>query len=177
MPNGQPQEVPDVVTLYCPQLDELQSPRRWSFINGAQLHHSLAAPCRIAITFVGDVVHSNTRRTIAAHCEAPPFYMAASSTSSMAVAAPIVFVEPEILLPSPPWAPWLHGRPTAAAAVNARPGLRCIIKTKACPDRDDRPTTAAAINARPGLRCIIKIGHVPIETSASWSPALLHGSG
>ena len=51
---------------------------------------------------------------------------------------PTVFAEPKLLPPSPPRAPWLHGRPTATVSVKAPPGLRCIIKT----------------------------GHVPTETSA-----------
>ncbi|PVH37745.1 hypothetical protein PAHAL_5G075000 [Panicum hallii] len=71
------------------------------------------------------------RGTIATRRGAPPFYIAAGSSISMAAAAPPGFAEPEpqLVPPSPPPGPWFPGRPTTVVAANARPGLRRIIKT------------------------------------------------
>ncbi|KAG2582785.1 hypothetical protein PVAP13_6KG172206 [Panicum virgatum] len=70
------------------------------------------------------------RGTISARRRAPPFYMAAGSSSSMALVTLPGFTEPELAYPPPPpLASWTPGRPTATAVANARPSLCCIIKT------------------------------------------------
>ncbi|CAN6371865.1 unnamed protein product [Urochloa humidicola] len=81
--------------------------------------------------------------TIAARRGAPPFYLSAGGSSSTSVAAPPGFAHPEPAFappsPTPTRAAGLYGRTTAAAAANARPGLK---------------------------RRIIPTGHVPAETRA-----------
>ncbi|CAN6288792.1 unnamed protein product [Urochloa humidicola] len=72
-------------------------------------------------------------RTMAARRGAPPFYHSTGEGSnSPAMAAPPGFdsIEPALAAPPPPpAAPWFLGCPTAAAAANARPGLRNFIST------------------------------------------------
>ena len=67
------------------------------------------------------------RGTISARRRAPPFYMAAGSSSSMALVTLPGFTELELAHPPPPpLTYWTPGRPTATTVANARPGLRCI---------------------------------------------------
>ncbi|CAN6176542.1 unnamed protein product [Urochloa humidicola] len=72
------------------------------------------------------------RRTMAARRGVPPFYTSTGEDSGeAAVATPSAgFFFTELAPPPPPpVAPWFPGRPTAATAANARPGLRHFIPT------------------------------------------------
>ncbi|PUZ53759.1 hypothetical protein GQ55_5G076300 [Panicum hallii var. hallii] len=98
------------------------------------------------------------RGTIATRRGAPPFYIAAGSSISMAAAAPPGFAEPEpqLVPPSPPPAPWFPEIEKGPIHPPLGPSILS----------PGRPTTAVVANARPGLRRIIKTGHVPAEMSA-----------
>ncbi|PVH36951.1 hypothetical protein PAHAL_6G207200 [Panicum hallii] len=119
-PDGLPQEVPDVVTSYYPCHVWMNYACRDAGPSSAEHAFTMASP-RCAISPSPSSEYSSTksatplyiatpaelpdflRGTIAACPGAPPFYMT----------------------------PWFPGRPTAAAAANARPGLSCrIIKTE-----------------------------------------------
>ncbi|CAN6307604.1 unnamed protein product [Urochloa humidicola] len=63
---------------------------------------------------------------MAARRGVPPYY----TNSGEDFAETAMATSPELAPPSPPpAAPWFPGRPTAAAAANARPGLRHFIPT------------------------------------------------
>ncbi|RLM80212.1 hypothetical protein C2845_PM12G09060 [Panicum miliaceum] len=145
-PDGLPQEVPDIVTSYCPRHGWMNYARHDTGSSSTKHGFAMASPRRaISPSPSPDYMPATSlytptpaeppefllRGTIATRRGTPPFYMATGSSNSMAAAAPPGFAEPEPVLapPSPPPAPWFSGRPTAAAVANARPGLRCIIKT------------------------------------------------
>ncbi|CAO2179884.1 unnamed protein product [Urochloa humidicola] len=76
---------------------------------------------------------SETRRTMAARHGVPPYYNnSGKDFAETAVKTSLELAPP----PPPPAAPWFPGRPTAAAAANARPGLRHFIPTGHVPAED-----------------------------------------
>ena len=108
MPNGQPQEGPVMVTVFCPH-------HGWS----TYAYRDASPPSREYI--LATPPNSPTPAT--------PINMIVGSSSNMAPATSPVLTEPQLAPAAPPPAPVRPGYPTAAAVANACPGLRHIIKT------------------------------------------------
>jgi hypothetical protein len=115
------------VVLSSPWLDILCSSRR----RAISLEYTPATPLYSPTPAVPP--EFLLRGTIAARRGAPPFYMIAGESSSMASPAVDGFTEPKLAPPSPPLAPWFPSRPTAAVAANSCLGLRRIVKTGHAP--------------------------------------------
>lgn len=108
------QEKPGVMTSFCPHHGWTKHLRR-AISPSPSPDYSPATPLHTLTP--ADPPEFLLRGTIPARRGAPPFYMEPGGSSS-----------PVLIPPSPPLDPPFPGRPTAAAAANARPGLRRIIK-------------------------------------------------